>query len=236
MDSSIYKKIKRLIASNNMQSAKSILQPLIIEKPDDYRTFYFLAYIYHREGKFLRAIKNYKKTLELNPNYTEALTNISIIYNDLGKYEIATEYYNKAIESLKNIDLDMGDKEEINDMFAKQHFYVAELYMRYNRCEEALIEFEKALKLNSSLDYLNVSFSECLYRLNKKKEAISILEKIKKQKPSNYEARIKLGHFKFLNGEIGEAVEEWEKVMKEDKNNIQAKMYIKMAEDNAIVP
>ena len=81
-----------------------------------------------------------------------------------------------------------------------------------------------------------VELAEALSRLGKRDIAIKKLKTVKAKRPDIYEARIKLGHLLFLEGEVGPAVEEWAAVLKDNPTNVEAKMYMKMAEDNSILP
>lgn len=239
--SSVIKEAKRLINNNEPDRAKIILQPLIAENNEDYRIYALIGYIYHKEGKFSRAIRNYERSLELNPNDVETLINLSLIYNDLGKYEEGSNKYKMGIEIMQRnsslqINTDKTGDEQLFVMFASQHKSLGELYLRYNRPEDALREFEKAFKL-TPWDYsLNIEISECLARLGDRRSAISKLKAVKQKNPELLDARIKLGHFMYLEGDIGLAIEEWDSVLKQDSNNINAKMYIRMAKEENIIP
>ena len=49
--------------------------------------------IYHNKGIPENAIASFEKALKVNPSYTEAAINLSIVYNELGKYEEARRYF-----------------------------------------------------------------------------------------------------------------------------------------------
>lgn len=238
--SAVLKEVKRLIAVNDIRQAKMLLQPLITEIGDDYRVYALLGVVYHKEGNFPRAVKNYTRALELNGSDAETAINLSLIYNDLGKYEQGAQLYSKAVSLMKNSDPAPGNKaddaEDINYMFSNQHASLGELYLRYNRAEEAFKEFEKALFLSPRMYHLYADMAECLSRMGHRKQAIKNLRTIKLKTPDAYEARVKLGHLLFLEGEVGAAVEEWDSVIKESPSNIEAKMYIKMAREESILP
>ncbi len=58
--------------------------------PDLYN---MLGVIYHAQGRFSDAEEAFEAALRLNPRYTAAALNLSVTYNDRGKYDRAREVY-----------------------------------------------------------------------------------------------------------------------------------------------
>jgi len=58
--------------------------------------FNMLGMIYHQGGEFSKSIAHFKKALKINPTYTEALLNLSILYNDIGEYKLSKQLLNKS--------------------------------------------------------------------------------------------------------------------------------------------
>jgi tetratricopeptide (TPR) repeat protein len=58
-----------------------------------------LGVVYHAQGRFSDAEEAFETALRLNPRYTEAALNLSVTYNDRGKYDRAREVYMRAISS-----------------------------------------------------------------------------------------------------------------------------------------
>src|SRR5580704_8802811 len=52
-----------------------------------------LGVICHARGNFVQAEHHFERSLEINPNYTEAALNLAVTYNDRGKYEAARQIY-----------------------------------------------------------------------------------------------------------------------------------------------
>ena len=140
------------------------------------------------------------------------------------------------VDAANPIDDNLKNNEDVNMMFANQHANLGELYLRYNRAEEAYGELEKALNLYPYSQHTHVEMAECLSRLGKRKQAIKNLKALKLKNPEFLESRIKLGHLLFLDGEVGSAVEEWDDVLRMDPSNIETKMYLRMAREESILP
>lgn len=231
------KEANLLYKNGDLTKAKQSLQALLLENNNDYRIYFLLGLIYHKEGNFNKAINNYKKASQLNPNDMESFLNLSLVYNDLGKYKEGSDFYKMAYKVFddtqkRNI---TNSSIDIDEMFSKQHSTIGDLYLRYNRLEEAELEYKKAINLNNANLSALLSLSELLYRLKRKKEAFKILYTLKKEHSKFFQARVKLGHLQYLEGNYGEAIEEWDEVLKEEENNVDAKMFKKMMYENAII-
>ena len=112
---------------------------------------------------------------------------------------------------------------------------IGELYLRYDRLDEAMTQFQKAVDLNQSNLSATLNLAELLFRIKRKKEAFKILRFLKKDHNDFYQARVKLGHFYYLEGKFGEAIEEWDEVLIEDAQNVDARMFKKMIYENTIL-
>jgi len=225
---------KSLFLNKQFEKAKQTLHPYILENNNDYRLYSLLGLIYHKEGSFYKAINNYKKSVELNINDIESYLNLSLIYNDLGKYEEALTYYKMAYSnynSNKKV-LKSQDNKEINTMFSNQHQKLGELYLRYNRLEEAYLDFEKASKLDPNNNEAVISMAEVLFRLKNKKTAFKLLYSLKLKK--NIKAMLKLANFYYIDGNYVEANFECDEVLKLDSANVDANMFKKMLETKSL--
>ena len=70
-------------------------QPTLIHSKNP-EVFQMLATIYYDQGKFNKAISTFKKALEIDPQYSDAAVGLSIILNDLGKYDEAKKVFENA--------------------------------------------------------------------------------------------------------------------------------------------
>ena len=80
-----------------------------------------------------KAIKVYKKDIEINPNDTKAYVNLGVAYRYLDRYDEAIEAYKKAIE--------------INPNFAEAYYNLGMAYESLGRYEEAEKAFKRAGQL-----------------------------------------------------------------------------------------
>jgi len=110
-----------------------ILQQIIRKYSKEKRAHYNLAIRYWEKKLFSRAIEEYNKAIELDPNFGPAYNGLAYIYKDMGNYE-------KAIENLKKFAfVSPGDADPFDSM--------AELYFVMGNLDEALEKYKEALSV-----------------------------------------------------------------------------------------
>jgi tetratricopeptide (TPR) repeat protein len=221
---------KIFFQQGEFDQAQDLLMKIINEDAENIDAIFLLANIYHMKGKIGFAIKGFQKVLQLKPSHTDAAISLSVIYNDIGKYEEARLIFEKANENVKrNQDKVSFTDPHINKKFAMKHLELAEMYLSYNRYDEALFEFEKTVKLDPE----NLDFRVRVAKVYAKKgfisKAFDELKKLKNENPNFLAARIALGVLYFGHGNIIEAQNEWEKILVKDPFNQEAKSYLNMA-------
>ena len=224
------KKAKDMYEKGLMETAKELFQDLILseEKSISSEAFFFLGNIFHREGEVGKAIKAFNKVLEVDPNHTDASVSLSVLYNDIGHYESAKKVYDRASEKIKTSS-DRFDDKHINRKFSSKHFELAELYMSYNRYDEALFEYEKASKLDDSNLDIRVKIAKVYAKKNFINKAFEELKTLKNEHPSFVPARMALGVLYYGNGQVIQAQTEWEKVLAKNPMNDEAAMYMNLS-------
>lgn len=148
-------KITTLIMMERVDEAKAELEAAINSEPTNPLYYYFLGYLYDFQEDGDNAIEQYKKAIELNPEYYEANYNLGVVY------------YNKAREilsALNSLSLDEYRKQESSYLdSAAVHF------------REALPYFEKAAEINPEEDLQLLETLEGVYirlKMNDKAEAL----------------------------------------------------------------
>ena len=87
-----------LFSNGKVQEALDQLDPLIKVKPNDSVLFNIRGACYAQIGEPIMAIKQYEKAVEIDPNYSEAYSNLGNILKDLGKSEESELNSRKALE------------------------------------------------------------------------------------------------------------------------------------------
>lgn len=219
---------KDFFRNGRYSSAEPLLNQLILKGAKDREIFHMLGTIYYDQGKFNKAIRSFKRSLEIDPSYTDASVGLSIILNDLGRYDEGK----KVFEEAKGLLAKGASKEDpyINEKLALKHDELGELYFRYQRYMEALEQYYKSLHLSTRKPELTMKVVETLVRLGESHKALKELRSLISNFPSFMTARLKLGVLLYESGSVAEAVEEWERVLAREPAHAEAKRLLQLAQ------
>lgn len=208
--------------------AEPLLQQLLVSDGKNPEVFHMLATIYYDQGKFNKAIRTFRRALEIDPTFTDASVGLSIILNDLGRYEEGKKVFIEAQEALakKNTQTDPYMLEKL----ATKHDELGELYFQYKRYDEAMEQYERALTLSSRKAELKMKVVECLMRKDDTARAFKELKALAQEYPSFAPARLKLGMMFYNAKRVTEAIEQWESVLLRDPEHPVALKYLQMAQ------
>jgi tetratricopeptide (TPR) repeat protein len=192
--------------------------------------YFFMANIFHQDGEIGKAIKAFQKVIEINPSHTDASISLSVLYNDIGMYDDAKKYFDQANQRVKSrAGAGTPEDSHINRKFSQKHFELAEMYLSYNRFDEALFEYNKA----SALDATNLDARQKIAKVYAKKgfvnKALDELKKLRNDHSEFLPARVALGVLYYGTGNVIEAQAEWEKVLTKDPHNSEAQMYLNLS-------
>ena len=194
--------------------------------PDLYN---MLGVIYHAQGRFSDAEEAFENALRLNPRYTEAALNLSVTYNDRGKYDRAREVYARAVSA------SVGQPNAL-DQFARgklanMHADLGAAYAGLAMFDEAVREYAKALDLCPQFADLRVRLGNVYRDMGVHQAAIAEFEHAKRIRPDYAPAHIHLGVTLFSLGRVDAALAEWQAVLATDPTNKSAQLYIRMVSD-----
>jgi len=119
----------------------------IIEKyPKEKEVFLSLGTSYFNRGAYDKAVIEFNKALELDPNYGEVLNMLGYVYLEMGDPSKAVEYLKKYVS------LSPGEANPLDSL--------ANAYFAMGRLDEAIANYKEALKINSGLDssYFSVGY------------------------------------------------------------------------------
>lgn len=213
------------------KKSQTVLNEIIESDDRNVDALFLLANIFHINGEIGKAIKAFNKVLNLNPEHTDAAISLSVLYNDIGQYEDAKKVFDTANERVKGKNKGTGLMEDkhINKKFASKHYEIADLYLSYNRYDEALFEFNKVVGLDPENLEARIKIAKVYAKKGFIAKAIEELRNLKNEEPNYAPARIALGVIHYGNGNVLEAQSEWEKVLMKDPFHAEASMYMNLS-------
>jgi tetratricopeptide (TPR) repeat protein len=212
----------------NYKMAEPILQQMLLQNTRNPEVYQMLATIYYDKGQFSKAIKTFKRALEIDPTYTDASVGLSIILNDLGKYDEGKQVF---IEAQTQLDKKAGKNDPfVDEKLSSKHEELADLYFQYKRFNEALEQLLRAQKLSTRKAEITMRIAEVYVQLGQSDRAVKDLRSLIREYPHFVPARLKLGVIYYNSNNVAEATEQWENVLMRDPQHPEALRFLKMAQ------
>lgn len=144
----------------DFKKATNYLLDYLKDKKIDERIAFRLGVIYEKQKKYEEAEKYFKKAIEINPNFAEALNYLGYMFIDLGiKIEQSIEYVKRAL----NIDKDNAA-------------YIDSLgwgYYKLNKLDLALENLKKAIEILPDNPVIYDHLGDVYYKLGQYQDAIN---------------------------------------------------------------
>lgn len=127
-----------------------------------------LGVAWYEKGDYDKAIKYYKRAVELNPDFVEAHNNLGVSYAKQGNYNQAIECYKKAT------------KKDLN--YATPFSNIGVAFYRLGYLEKAVKYFEKAIAADPKYERAYNYKVVVLMKKGDRKKALKFLKRIRKLK------------------------------------------------------
>ncbi len=221
-------RLSELLSRREFQQAEQLITARLREDPEDPDTHYFHGVLRYLQGQLAPTVESLKKALLLDPKHTDAAICLSVLYNDIGKYDEAKRVFEQANQSVTaKASL---ENSEINRKFAVKHLEIADLYFRYRRFDEAIEEYGKAILLEPSNLEIRIRRAKAYAKKGFLTRSMQELQQLKHEYPEYIPARIQLGLLHYSQGNVLDAELEWEAVLEIDADHREAQAYLKMAQ------
>lgn len=217
--------------NGDYKQAETALSQILLKNSRIPEVLQMLATIYYDKGQFNKAIKTFQRALEIDPGYTDASVGLSIILNDLGRYEEGKKVFNEA----KSILDKRATKTDpfVNEKLANKHEELADLYFQFQRYKEALENLYKALQLSNRRAEITMRIADCYMKMSEWDKAAKELRGIIKEYPNYVGAKFKLGLVFYNMGRVTDAIETWETVLMMEPNHQETLRHLKMAQNQS---
>lgn len=224
---------KRYFAERQYERCEPLLRKIVQEQSAFADAHNMLGVIYHAWGRFADAITSFEKALAQNPKYTEAMLNLSVLLNDLGRYKDAKKIYtNLRAGAGANGKKKSGTQIEpvLKGKLSNMHAELGDIYSGLGLYPQAAAEYERALVLNPEYVDILTKLGTAQREMGHPKESIDSFRKVLKLRPTYYQARVQLGLTFLVSGKKKDANKEWNAVLESDPQNPSAKMYLSLCE------
>lgn len=224
----IFQEARNNFIQGNHKIAEALLNQLVLSQTKNPEVYQMLATLFYDKGQFNKAIRAFKRALEIDPTYTDASVGLSIILNDLGRYEDGKKVFEEA-QRLLDLRKTQSDP-YLDEKLASKHEELADLYYQYQRYTEALEQLLKAQKLSARKAEITLRLADCYLKMAEPQKAIRDLKNLIKEYPQFITGRMKLAHLFYSQNQVVEATELWESVLARDPNHQEAKKWLKLAQ------
>ncbi len=149
------------------------------EKDEDIEVLYNVAIIYDELDIPKKALKTYKKIIELDANQAGAFYGMATMYERLGNKKKALESYFKAVE--------------IDSQYDRAYFYIANIYDEIGDKEKAIYYYKKVIDLRPD-DYIAYNNLGSIYEeIGNYDKAYTMIKKSIGLNPDYYKALFNMG-------------------------------------------
>ncbi len=187
-------------------SAKSIAKVLISYESSDEKSFghFCLGYVYYIEKEQGKAIEQFQKAIEVNPNFPMAYYNLGVVLNESGDKKRANEEYAKVIRVMPYYTL-----------------------ANYNSCislkelgdyKGAIERCKKAIEMEPDFSFPYILWGEILNEMGDNKGGIEKIKKAIEIDPNEEKAYIRWGNILNQLGDNKGAIEKYKKVIEINPN------------------
>lgn len=169
-----------------------------------------LGIVYEQRGEINNAMLEYKRAIELDPNYYLSYNNLGKLYFDAKEMKKAMEFYDFALK--------------LNSAFAPAHLNKAYILMAMGKNDKAIASLESAIKYNPNnpAGYMNLGYIYQQKRMPDK--AIEYYTKLLEYDPASYEALSNLGLILLQSGKIPQAIEYFQRSLESKPDHLFARM------------
>lgn len=226
-----HERVQELLNQKHYPQAEQLLQTLMQQQPNQAQSYYLMGVSHYLQGRVGTAIENLRKALSINPKHTDSAVCLSVLLNDVGKYDEAKKAFDQANQSVIHpVASGQGSTDpEVDRKFSVKHLEIADLYFRYRRYDEAIEEYSKALRLDPKNLEILIRRAKAYAKKGFLTRSMQELQQLKREHPEYQPAKIQLGLLHYSQGNVLDAELEWEGVIQLDPHHREAQAYLKMA-------
>ncbi len=200
------------------------LEKVSSEKNTYADVYNMLGLIYYNNGRLSDAADAFSTALEINPNYTEASLSLTVVYNDLGRFDKSKDAYMLARQSRKQSESYLDPY--VKGRLANMHASLGMIYKDLGIYSQAVEECKKALDLRPDFIDIKTELGSAYRDMKDFESSIRELTEAVEINPAYPHPRVQLGLTYYTMGDNERARQEWTKVLEEHPEDSMASMYM----------
>lgn len=161
--------------------------------------YLFKGIDYDNKKMFDESIAEFRKAIEINPNYAEAYHNLGLVYHHKAMFD-------EAIAELKKVI-------EIDPNLPEAHYNLGVAYHNKGMLDEAIAEYKKAIEINPNYADAHNTLGLAYYSKGMLDEAVAEYRKAIEINPGHAVAHNNLAVAYYSRGEYGLAIKHCDKVI-----------------------
>ena len=226
------REIQDLLSKKDFGKAEVLIRARLQQDPNSADAHYLLGVMHYFQGQVGPTVDHLRRTLAIDPHHTDAAICLSVLFNDIGKYDEAKRVFEQANQSVAH--KHTGNDQGIDRKFAVKHMELADLYFRYRRYDESIEEYAKAALLDPTTLEIRIRLAKAYAKKGFLSRAVQELQQLKHEHPHYVPARIQLGLLHYSQSNVLDAELEWEGVADIEPNNREAQAYLDMAKQTRV--
>lgn len=221
--------------NGDYKKAEPLLHQLVLKNMKSAKLFYMLGAIQYQKNDIKKSLRSFKRSLEIDPNFTDSGIGLSVIYNDLGQYSEGQKRFAEVQEKVAmNNPAENESQRQINAQFVKKHMELAQMYNEQKNYVESLQQLIKAKSFEFNTEKVQIFIAECLLHMREYQRAVNELKNVLQKKPNYTPALMRLGQIYNKLGHRDMAIKSYEQVLLNQPDNKLA--HAKLTQIRALNP
>ena len=222
----VQKKVMLYLNVGRFDAAEKLLKSTLAAHGSLANIHNLLGVTYHKQSRLAEAIREFKKALVANSQFTEAALNLSVILCDVGHYDEARGVFEQALGHVRPgqrvPDLVLG-------RIANHHVTAARAYEQSNMTQDAITEYRKALAIYPNMADVRIDLGRLYLRSGQPDKAFHEFSEILNRTPSHPKALVWAGIARLKAGRSEEARQLWRQAQAAAPGDPGARALVKSA-------
>jgi tetratricopeptide (TPR) repeat protein len=222
----VKKKVELYLSLSRFDAAEKLLKATLADHGPLANIHNLLGLAFHRQSKFVDAVREFNRALAINPDYVEAALNLAVTLCDLSLYAEAGQVFSKLESQVNQKRKQPG---LVLGRIANQHVLSGQAYQESGMWPEAIQEYRKALSLYDKMPDVRLTLAKLYVRVGQHDKAKQEFEDLVRSNPELAPAHTWLGILQFKLGQRDLARRHWEKAQQSAPDDLTARAYLKLA-------